>query len=143
MNVSFYERFRSVRVRQRLSLVFAVLFALVGILFLVGPDWTIAATNALSRIIGGRELQPVGYGFYQVLAVAYMTTVTMIAFFMYLHPQERIYPGLLVGAKGSSSILSLLMVVLHGPYLLYTLNFAVDGAIALLVYYLFRDILES
>jgi len=123
---------------KRVSFVLALLFGAAGLIFLVRPDWAVVGTNSICRPLGIQELQPYGFGFYQVLAVAYMAMVALLAFLMVLHPEEPIYPRLLICGKGTSSGLSLLMLFVHGPYLLYGVNFAVDGSIAFLVYLLYR-----
>ena len=115
------------------SLVLAVVFAIVGITFLLIPDRVIALFNDLSSSIGMAAVQVVGYNFYLTLAVGYMYLVTLLAAFMYRYPKNTIYPLLLCHGKFASAALSILLFVLHKPFLLYLGNGIVDGGIGIVV----------
>jgi hypothetical protein len=112
----------------------AATFALVGVLFLAVPADVLSALNRVGTAVGLPRSPLEGHGFYLALAVAYMYLVTVLAVLMARHPEERVYATLLVHAKAASSVLSLLLFAAHAHYLVYLANFAVDGAIALLVY---------
>jgi hypothetical protein len=81
-----------------------------------------------------------GFGFYHILAVGYMYLVTLLAFFMYRHPEDMRFPLLLTHAKLASSILSLALFLFHERYLIYITNFIVDGFIVILVFFFFLKI---
>ena len=126
--------------RERLSrttgLVLAGTFAAVGAIFLVIPGEVLAAFDWLSSGIGLPGAPTGGQAFYPALAVAYMYVVTLLAWMMARRPDERVFPWLLVNAKAASSLLSLALFVIDDQYLIYLANFAVDGVIALFVWWL-------
>jgi hypothetical protein len=119
------------------SLVMAICFAIVGLLFLFVPGEVIAFFNAVSA---GAGMSPAGEaaGFYLVLAVAYMIVVTVIAGWMFVRPENDTLPVLLIIAKAASSALSFAFFAAREPALIYLVNGIVDGLIALgvLVLYL-------
>jgi hypothetical protein len=123
---------RSFAFRKAFSLGLAVVFALVGAIFLVLPGETLSVFNALSRRLGMAE-GPAERSFFGVLAVAYMCVVTVLAWRMHRSPREKIYPLLLGQAKVASSLLSFLMFAIHAPWLIYLANGIVDGAIGIVV----------
>jgi hypothetical protein len=114
------------------SLGLAVIFALVGGVFLILPQETLSFFNALSRRLGMVE-GPAERSFFGVLAVAYMYVVTFLAWLMYKSPREKIFPLLLGQAKVASSLLSFLMFAVHAPWLIYLVNGVVDGALGIVV----------
>jgi cytochrome bd-type quinol oxidase subunit 2 len=118
----------------------AVLFAVVGLVFLVLPGGVLRGLNAAARFIGYPEGQSpvVGAQFYLVLAVAYMAVVTALAALIARHPDHSWFPLLLAIAKVSSAVLSLGLALFDRPYLVYLANGAVDGAIGGLALVLFR-----
>ncbi|MGE5740637.1 MAG: hypothetical protein ACM32H_01265 [Candidatus Aminicenantes bacterium RBG_16_66_30] len=118
------------------SLGLAVVFALVGGVFLFLPRETLAFFNDISRRLGMTE-GPAERSFFGVLAAAYMYVVTILAWSMYRFPGERIYPLILCQAKLASSLLSFLMFFFHAPWLIYLVNGIVDGGIGLAVLALF------
>lgn len=126
--------------RERLirltGIALAGTFAVVGALFLVIPGQVLAAFNWLSSGVGLPTARSDGQAFYPALAVAYMYVVALLAWMMARRPSERVYPWLLVHAKAASSLLSLALFAIDERYLIYLANFAVDGAIALLVWWL-------
>jgi hypothetical protein len=127
---------RSRAATRAFGLGLAVIFAAVGALFVFWPAGVLGFFNAISRRLGMRE-GPVERSFFGVLAGAYMFVVTLLAWFMYKRPGEKVYPWLLAQAKIASSILSFLMFVLHAPWLIYLANGIVDGLIGFAVLLLF------
>ena len=115
-----------------LSLGLALIFALVGGLFLFMPRGTLMFFNSMSRRLGMAE-GPADRWFFSVLAVAYMYVVTVLAWLMYKSPREKTYPFLLAQAKLASVALSFLMFAVQGPWLIYLANGVVDAAIGILV----------
>jgi hypothetical protein len=123
---------------RRTSLALAVIFAVVGLLFLLIPQRVIDFFNRLSPALGFIETPDCGTGFFLVLAVGYMVLVTLLACLAARHPANPHFPMLLIAGKASSSVLSFAMFALQGPYLIYLANGIVDGTIALCVFVLFR-----
>jgi hypothetical protein len=70
-------------------------------------------------------------GFYLVLAVAYMYLVTLPAGWMFLRPENDTLPVLLINTKAASSLLSFGLFAAREPALIYLVNGAVDGLLAL------------
>jgi hypothetical protein len=126
------------RLYSRTSLSLAVIFGIVGMLFLLIPQRVIDFFNRLSPGLGFIESPDCGTGFFLVLAVGYMVLVTLLACLMARHPGNPHFPLLLITGKASSSVLSFVMFAIQGPYLVYLVNGIVDGTIALCVYVLFR-----
>ncbi len=118
------------------SLGLAVVFALVGGVFLLLPREMLAFFNAVSRRLGMSE-GPVERSFFGVLAAAYMYVVTILAWSMYRFPGEKIYPLVLGQAKIASSLLSFLMFFFQAPWLIYLVNGIVDGGLGLVVLMMF------
>jgi len=116
-----------------MSLALMVAFAATGLLFLLSPDTAIGFFNNLSSSFGMSPAPANGWDFYLILAVGYMYVVTLLAFMMFRHPDNRSFPLLLANAKLASSILSLALFLLQAHYLVYLANFAVDGMIGVVV----------
>ena len=116
----------------------AVSFAAVGLLFLLLPGGVLAFFNTLSTPLGFREAPAAGFPFYLVLASGYMYVVTLLAGLMFRRPENEAYSRLLVHAKLATALLSLGFFVFHQPYLIYLVNFLVDGLIGLGVLALLR-----
>jgi hypothetical protein len=114
------------------SLTMAVVFAVVGGIFLLIPEPMLAFFNAASRRLGMVE-GPTGVSFFVALAGAYMYIVTVLAWRMYRSPGERIYPRLLAQAKLASAALSFLLFALQAPWLIYLVNGIVDAALGFAV----------
>jgi len=112
------------------ALVLAASFLLVGALFLAVPDRVISFFNRLSAPLGLPEGPPVGHSFFLILASGYMYLVSLLAWLMYKHPRKRTFPFILAHGKSASSLLSLLFFLTQKPYLIYLVNFLVDGVIA-------------
>jgi len=125
------------RMYKFISLVLMVLFALTGMLFLLIPDRVLELFNTLSLSWGMAITPLTGERFFLVLAAGYMYLVTLLAFFMFRRPENRYFPLLLIHAKLASSVLSLAFFILHSYYLIYLVNFMVDGVIAIIVLTLF------
>lgn len=117
---------------RALSLGLALIFALVGAVFLLLPHGTLVFFNSMSRRLGMAE-GPTDRWFFSVLAVAYMYVVTVLAWLMYRSPREKAFPFLLAQAKLASAALSFLMFAIQGPWLIYLANGVVDAAIGILV----------
>ena len=128
-----------VRLYRIASLLMAISFAVVGLIFLFAPDGVVAFFNALSLRVGLPPAAPAA-GFYLVLAVAYMYVVTLLAGWMFLRPENDTLPVLLINAKAASALLSFGLFATREPALIYLANGIVDGLIALgvLVLYLKR-----
>jgi len=123
------------------SLLAAITFAVVGMLFLLIPGQVIGFFNHLSEFVGMRPAPVQDVDFYHILAVGYMYLVTLLAFFMFRFPDNPVFPLLLTHAKIASSLLSLSLFVVHQPYLIYITNCIVDGGIgiaAFLFYHMVR-----
>ena len=122
-----------------ISLSLAIAFAIVGCLFLIAPGGVLGFFNRLSGAMGFERSADQGPGLYVTLAVAYMYVVTVLAFFMYRHPENGVFPLLLVHAKSASALVSLWFFAFHRPYLVLLVNGVVDGAIAAGVFLLRRN----
>ncbi len=129
---------RTPAVYRPVSLMMAVVFAAVGLLFLFFGDGVLAFFNRVSDSIGFPGGPEHAAGFYLGLAVAYMYLVTVIAFMMWRYPRDRMLPILLINGKAASAILSIGLFVFQQPLLIYATNAVVDGAIAVGVFYLYR-----
>ena len=134
---------RSQRIYKVVSLFLSILFAIVGLIFLLAPDSVILTMNGISRTLSMRETSVQGFSFFLVLAVAYMYLVALLAYMMFLHPDNTFFPWMLTNAKAATAILSICLIVLHGAYLIYFINGIVDGAIALGVLMLSRKGVRS
>ncbi|MDD5190942.1 MAG: hypothetical protein PHE50_07870 [Dehalococcoidales bacterium] len=111
------------------ALVCMLIFAAVGLLFLLIPDQVLGLFNSLSAAFGLPESPATGWNFYLILAAGYMYMVTVLAFLMYRHPENKYFAQLLVHAKIASSLLSLAFFFLHAHYLIYLANGMIDGLI--------------
>jgi hypothetical protein len=114
-----------------ISLALVLAFAAVGCLFLLFPDETLAFPRPAA------EARETDNRFFVILAGAYMSLVTVLAWLMYRRPTQRIYPLLLCHAKGASSLLSLALFLLHRPLPIYAANAILDGGLSLLSLVLF------
>lgn len=116
-----------------MSLALAIIFAAVGILFVVAPDGVLRFFDSLSPALSLPQMPLMGYGFYLILAGAYMYVVTVLAFMMYRLPRNGYFPLLLVHAKLASSVLSIVLFLFQSRYLIYAANFLVDGTIGVVI----------
>jgi hypothetical protein len=105
-------------------------FLIVGALFLAVPDGVLTFFNRLSGPLGMPEAPLVGRSLFLVLASGYMYLVSLLAWLMFKHPDNKTFPVLLVQGKLATSLLSLAFFLAHRPFLIYLLNFFVDGLIA-------------
>jgi hypothetical protein len=97
----------------------------------------LAAFNWLARGIDWPQSTTEAFTLYFALAIGYMYVVTLLAWQMARHPEERIYPWVLVQAKAASALVCIALFALQEQYMIYLANFIVDGAIAALVWWLF------
>ncbi len=123
-----------------LSFTLAVVFAVVGILFISIPDGVLGLFNAVSPQFGLQRSPLTGFNFYLILAAGYMYIVTVLAYMMYRHPGTGIFPLLLAHAKLASSLISLSFFLFHSAYLIYLTNFIVDGFIGGLALFFYLKI---
>lgn len=119
------------RLYKLFSLTCTVIFAVVGFVFLFYPNAVLIFFNSLSRHWGWAPSPVQGASFYLTLAAAYMYLVTVLAFQMYRHPEENIYPSLLAQGKLASSLFSIFLFLTEQHYLVYFANFVIDGCIGL------------
>ena len=123
---------RSRAAYRAFSLGLAVIFAVVGAIFLLLPRATLGFFNAAARRLGMAE-GPADLSFFMALAVAFMCVVTVLAWRMYRSPREKIYPLLLAQAKIASSVLSFALFAAAAPWLILLVNGIVDGGLGLIV----------
>ncbi len=121
------------RLYRLISLILAAIFAVTGLLFLFIPDKVLVLFNNLSPLFGLTASPVAGFSFYLILSVGYMYFVTILAFLMFRHPENRYFPFLLTQAKLASSILSLGLFLFQAHYLIYFVNFLIDGVIGIVV----------
>ncbi|NBJ14531.1 MAG: hypothetical protein FNP40_02940 [Dehalobacter sp. 4CP] len=119
------------RLYKLFSLTAAVIFAVIGFIFLFFPDSALIFFNRFSFYFGLPQSPVQGSGFYLTLASAYMYLVTVLAILMYRYPQQKIYPFLLAHGKLASSVLSIYLFLMHQHYLIYLTNFVIDGCIGI------------
>ncbi len=127
------------RTYQSISLAMAIVFAVVGLIFLFCAGQVLHLFNILAIQLGLPQSSEEVTGFYLILAVAYMYVVTLLAFLMHRHAENPLPPFLLINAKAASALLSALFFVFHQSYLIYLVNAVVDGSIALAVAWLRKE----
>ena len=125
------------RLYKVFSLTVAAIFAVVGLIFLFFPDWALIFFNSISGYLRLPQAPLQGTGFYLILASAYMYLVTLLAYLMYRHPDQNIYPFLLAHAKLASSVISIYLFLIYQHYLIYLANFIIDGFIGIAALYFF------
>lgn len=125
---------------RRIGLALFLVFAAVGLLFLLAPAGVLRFMNAMGRAAAMGEIPVSGAGFYQGLAVGYMYAVTLLAWLMFRNPAARVFPFLLANAKLASSLLSFGLFCLHRPYFIYLANGVVDGLIGILALVIHRTL---
>jgi hypothetical protein len=113
-------------------------FVIVGVLFLGIPDGVLSFFNRMSGPLGLPEAPPVGRPFFLILASGYMYLVSLLAWLMFRHPENKTFPLLLVQGKLATSLLSLVFFIVHRPFLIYLANFLVDGLIAAGIWWIAR-----
>ena len=125
------------KIYRLVSIILMFLFAVTGLLFLFIPDQVLTLFNNFSSFFKMPESPVNGFNFYVILTVGYMYLVTVIAFLMYRHPENKYLPQLLAHAKIASSFLSLAFFLLQAHYLIYLVNFVIDGVIGIAVIILY------
>jgi len=125
------------RLYKIVSLMFSIVFVIVGVIFLLIPSRVLVFFNTLSSPLGMVQTPVIGINFYLVLAVSYMYLAALLAFLMYLHPENKYFPLLLAHGKLTSSLLSLYIFSVHQPSLIFAVNCFVDGLIGVvaLIFY--------
>ena len=126
----------NVRLIRMTGYSLAATFAVVGLVFVVIPSEVLAAFNWLAAGLGWPESTTEPYTLYLALALGYMYVVTLLAWQTARHPQVRWFPWMLVHAKAASALICLGLFALQEQYLIYLANFVVDGAIAVVVWWL-------
>jgi len=110
-----------------------LLFAVTGLIFLLIPDKVLVFFNTLSPFFGLPQSPVISWNFYLILTSGYMYLVTILAFLMFKHPENRTFPFILIHGKVASSVLSLALFLVQAHYLIFLANFIVDGIIGLAV----------
>jgi hypothetical protein len=123
---------------RRISLGLAIVFAGVGLLFLLLPGAVLHFFNNLSVSFGLQSSPVEDINFYLILAIGYMYIVAMLAWFMFRQPENHYFPILLLNAKLASSILSLIFFFSISHALIYLVNGVVDGLIGAAVHVMYR-----
>ncbi len=131
------------RLYRAFCLALAIAFAAVGFMFGAIPDEVITFFNKMSMTLSFRPCPSDGCKFYLILAVAYMYIVTVLAVMMYRFPANKYFPILLINAKLASSFMSFVFFMVHSRYLVYLINFIVDGFIGVLVLVLYLKIVRN
>lgn len=115
--------------------VLALAFGVVGALFLMFPDGTVAALNGVGSLFGFPAAPPITHRFWLGLGVAYMTVVTCLAALIAAAPVERriLMVPLAVG-KATSSLTCLWFFLVYDRFFVYLANFLTDASLAVLVW---------
>jgi hypothetical protein len=127
-----------VRLYKLFGLAAAAAFAVMGLIFLLFPDAALIFFNRISGYFGLPQAPVQGTDFYLILASAYMYLVALLAYRMYRDPEQNIYPLLLAQGKLASSFISLYLFLMLQPYLIFFVNFVIDGCIGIVALYLMR-----
>jgi hypothetical protein len=126
------------RLYRAAALAMTAGFVIVGVLFLAVPDGVLTFFNRLSGPLRLPEAPPLGHPFFLVLASGYMYLVSLLAWLMFRHPENRMFPLLLAQGKLVTSLLSLIFFIFHRPFLICLANFFIDGLIAAGVWWILR-----
>ncbi len=123
------------------SLAFAISFAAVGALFVAFPGGVFAFFETAGRAagMGGMPAGDANPGLFRILAGAYMYVVAFLAWMSFRRAVDPVWPTLLAHAKLASSLLSFVLLLLHGGFLVYLVNGIVDGLIGLVALLLRRE----
>jgi hypothetical protein len=127
---------------KSISLCAAIVFSIVGLAMLFLNAAILEFFNTIAGTLGMQQSSIIGANFYVILSTGYMYLVSLLAFQMYRHPQQSVYPFLLMNGKLASSTLSIGMFFLSQPLLIYVVNGVVDGLIGLLVFVMYRSVGE-
>ncbi|HEY9167029.1 MAG TPA: hypothetical protein VIS48_12805 [Candidatus Kryptonia bacterium] len=119
------------------GIILAIVFAIVGLLFAFVPDGVISIFNFFSPPLGLPQAPLVDHNFFLILCVGYMYLVSVVAFMMFRQPANSTLPLLLAHAKSASSVISILFFILHAHYLIYIVNFVIDGSIGMIAVILY------
>jgi hypothetical protein len=125
----------NVRLVRMTGYSLAATFAVVGLIFVVIPSEVLSAFNWLAAGLGWPESTTDPYTLYLALALGYMYVVTLLAWQTARHPRVRWFPWMLIHAKGASAVICLGLFALQEQYLIHLANFVVDGAIAVVVWW--------
>ena len=128
---------------KTISLLLSITFGIVGLIFLFYSNSVLRFFNSVSETFGMAQAPETGLNFYLILAVGYMYLVTLIAFFMYRFPENRFFPLILGNGKIASSVLSLGFFMFLNKYLIYLINFVVDGLIGILAFILYFKLKQN
>jgi len=79
------------KIYKLISLGLAIVFGMVGLVFLLMSSDVLSFFNELSRAVGMQEAPSVSHKFYVVLAAAYMYLVTLLASLMYSTDNPHIH----------------------------------------------------
>lgn len=135
---------RPLKATRRLRIllrIWAVVFALGAIDFFVFPYLTVRILNSTAASLGMHQVTALNAGqdFWLTLAVPYMILVAAISWVAQRGDRIRALPvQFLLLAKASSSLTSLALYLLAGFAYPFLANFAVDGAIVLITFWLYR-----
>ena len=129
---------KGMKMVKLLSFTGAVVFAVIGLIFLLIPNNVLVFFNHISDYVGLPQSPVQCTGFYLALAAAYMYLVAILACLIYRHPEVRWFPILLANGKLASSAISLFLFLTNQPYLILITNCIADGIIGVVVllYYL-------
>jgi hypothetical protein len=120
-----------------ISFILMAVFAATGLIFLFIPEQVITLFNNISSNLKMSESPVTGLNFYLILAVGYIYIVTLLAFLMFRHPENKYFPQILTHAKIASSVLSLALFIFHAHYLIYITNCFIDGFIGGVVIWMY------
>lgn len=114
------------------GLAAAVVFAAVGLCFLIVPAGVL---DLFSRLSGPLGFTPAAASapspFFVALAASYMFVVTILALQMHRHPEDGVYALILAQAKLASATISLVLFFAASRALILLVNVVVDGLIGL------------
>ena len=116
-----------------LSMCMLIVFSIVGFIFLFYADGVLEFFNSIARATGMKQSPVCGTDFYLILTAGYMYVVSVLAYMMFKHPDNPVFPLLLTHGKLASSLLSFGFFFLHQPYPIYFVNGVVDGLIGFTV----------
>jgi hypothetical protein len=122
--------------------IWMVVFALGAIDFFLFPYQTVQALNDAGAAVGMGGVPPIGAGqdFWLTLAVPYMLVVTALSWLAQNGERIAAQPvQLLIFAKAASSLTSLALFLAYGYAYAFLGNFLLDGAIALITYWFYRE----
>jgi hypothetical protein len=121
--------------------VWAVIFALGAVDFFVFPYLTVRILNSTATSLGMHQVTALNAGqdFWLTLAVPYMVLVAAFSWVAQRGEKIRALPvQFLLLAKAASSLTSLALFLLAGFAYPFLANFAIDGAIVLITFWLYR-----